>query len=765
MLVGRAAELARLGAAVRAGRCAAVVGEAGAGKTRLVREVVAESGRPAFVGGALASLTWTPYLALARAVRRMPPTGDAAAVAAFVAGEVGEGFVVLEDLQWADPDTLAVVPALAERVPVVATVRSDDDRADVALTAARGRSWETIVLAGLDDAAANELAAALGIPLEARADAVARAGGNPLFLEEVAHAGDTTGRLDELVLRHFARCSAAARTAAAFLALGGRPLRAELLGTGGDELVAAALAVVDGGWVRLRHARLGEVAAAGLAGDTRREVHRRLAAIVADAGEAARHLEAAGDCEVAYVKAMEAARATSLVSVRAGHLAVAARCAPADDVAGVTARAIDDLLLADQVDAALALLDHVELPVAVVAKVHRYAGDTSAVEAVAGAVPEEAAYLAAWARWAPGAAQSLPTPGPDLDAHARAAAAEAAMEAAWGDPELARSKVTDAMQNVASVGARHWTRQFELLAAVLDLHREGRPEAVATTIHGVLAASPLRRNRALAVAHLAVALVDGGRVGDAAAALDAEPSPDPRSAESVVLSWARAEVELAAGRPRRAATAGDAGATAPLHGFPGRALSALARLWAGIEQRTLAQRNGAIDDALRDGPDAARLEAEGVRLLADPSTAADARAALEQAAAAWAGRHRRGELRCAWAAGEAARLAGDQAGAREALLAVEAVCDDEGWRPLLARARRSLRRAGVHRASARQDDELGLTRRERQVLDLVGEGVTTAEIAARLGVARSTVDTQVESAMVKLGARTRLQAAAMVRNG
>ena len=46
------------------------------------------------------------------------------------------------------------------------------------------------------------------------------------------------------------------------------------------------------------------------------------------------------------------------------------------------------------------------------------------------------------------------------------------------------------------------------------------------------------------------------------------------------------------------------------------------------------------------------------------------------------------------------------------------------------------------------------------MLELVRLGFTTLEAAQALGVASSTVETQVESAMRKLDARTRVQAAA-----
>lgn len=50
---------------------------------------------------------------------------------------------------------------------------------------------------------------------------------------------------------------------------------------------------------------------------------------------------------------------------------------------------------------------------------------------------------------------------------------------------------------------------------------------------------------------------------------------------------------------------------------------------------------------------------------------------------------------------------------------------------------------------------VGLTPREREVVSLLALGRTTADIAAQLGIGSATVETHVQNAMAKTGARTR----------
>ena len=64
----------------------------------------------------------------------------------------------------------------------------------------------------------------------------------------------------------------------------------------------------------------------------------------------------------------------------------------------------------------------------------------------------------------------------------------------------------------------------------------------------------------------------------------------------------------------------------------------------------------------------------------------------------------------------------------------------------------------ARRAREGADVAARLTRRERQVLELLGEGLTIGQIASKLGISPRTVETHVAKLYRKLGVRTRVQA-------
>jgi len=126
-----------------------------------------------------------------------------------------------------------------------------------------------------------------------------------------------------------------------------------------------------------------------------------------------------------------------------------------------------------------------------------------------------------------------------------------------------------------------------------------------------------------------------------------------------------------------------------------------------------------------------------------------------EAAREWA------ELGCPYEAALALHDAGEEAALRQALEIVT------GLRaPAAAQlTRRTMRQLGIRSIpagprTATQADPLGLTRREREVLELICAGHSNAEIAVKLVLSTRTVDHHVSAVLAKLGAPTRGAAAA-----
>ena len=96
------------------------------------------------------------------------------------------------------------------------------------------------------------------------------------------------------------------------------------------------------------------------------------------------------------------------------------------------------------------------------------------------------------------------------------------------------------------------------------------------------------------------------------------------------------------------------------------------------------------------------------------------------------------------------------------------ILDRLGADAVSARVRRDLRRRGVTRVPARprtstRANPAGLTARQVDVVRLLAEGLTNAEIAARLVISEKTADHHVSAILTKLDVRTRREAAAAAR--
>ena len=191
-----------------------------------------------------------------------------------------------------------------------------------------------------------------------------------------------------------------------------------------------------------------------------------------------------------------------------------------------------------------------------------------------------------------------------------------------------------------------------------------------------------------------------------------------------------------------------------LSGQPERAHAILARTLAANGPTT----------ALADGWGAAELIFWQRRLGVDeapdgPVLAAETPFVLQiagdwtRAAARWQA------LGCPYEAACALAETGDDADLRAALQTLQNL----GARPAAAAVSRRLRdmgARGIRRGptTATRDSGLNLTRRELDVLALVGEGLRNTEIAQRLFISAKTVDHHMSAILAKLGVRTRQDA-------
>lgn len=153
--------------------------------------------------------------------------------------------------------------------------------------------------------------------------------------------------------------------------------------------------------------------------------------------------------------------------------------------------------------------------------------------------------------------------------------------------------------------------------------------------------------------------------------------------------------------------------------------------------------SGAVDDAPPDLPEPCALELQG---------------RPEAAAAAWA------ELGCPYAQALALVIAGEALAAQGLNLLAD--LGAHGTLRLLrtrlsAEGQRELPRGPNRRT---RDDPLGLTARERQILDLLAQGLANRDIAAKLSRSERTVEHHVSALLAKLGATSRAEAVRLSTN-
>jgi predicted ATPase len=102
--------------------------------------------------------------------------------------------MVVEDVHWADAETISQLPALARatahcRAALAPTTRIGGDPLDAGWRGSTAGAFQlTIDLAPLASAEAETIARSFGTGEEFAAKCVERAGGNPLFLEQLLRA-------------------------------------------------------------------------------------------------------------------------------------------------------------------------------------------------------------------------------------------------------------------------------------------------------------------------------------------------------------------------------------------------------------------------------------------------------------------------------------------------------------------------------------------------------------------------------------------------
>ncbi len=350
VLIGRDREVGTVLDLVGRGNSCALVGEAGIGKTAVLHAVRCALGDRATLGGAVQPLRWMPYLALQRACG-ITLTGTRAEVIAAATGALHGRVLLVDDLHWADPDTLELLPELAHEVAIVATVRSNDDASATALAVA-GALGSVLHIEPLPDDAARELLLDT-VPTATEAqlrELVEASGGNPLLLT-CAPVLPGVAAADERLIALVARASEPARHALAGLALHGHPSCDDDY----EELARLGLVVHtdERGWA-LRHDSFGQAALSLCSGREQIEIHRRLAATCTTDGERARHYLHGGDPDQARIYALRAAQHASSRNERADHLAIAAMPVNGVEDPEILLDASEALALAGRVDDGLA---------------------------------------------------------------------------------------------------------------------------------------------------------------------------------------------------------------------------------------------------------------------------------------------------------------------------------------------------------------------------------------------------------------------------
>ncbi|WP_433790273.1 ATP-binding protein [Actinoplanes sp. CA-252034] len=803
----------------RSGRVALVAGEAGIGKSALVTAFTRRCGPRARVLLGVCDPLVTPR-ALGpvhdigrqvggRLAERLTAGADRGEVLSALVGELSGPHarplpvVIVEDAHWADEATTDLLVFLSRRIGrlaamLVVTFRDDEVGPEHPLRAALAAMPREVVrripLAPLSEACVSEQAAHAG------RDAVELfhlTGGNPLLVTEVL-ADDAAGppaAVQDLVLARLRGLPAPARELARLVAV--IPTRAETAVLGGfgaevQQCLDSGVLTRSGNGVAYRHELLRRVVEESLSPVARVALHRRALDLLErvdgiDPARLAHHARPAGDG--AAVLRHGTAAAVRAAGQGAHREAAAHYRAMLPYASGLPPAERADLLEAYAVQAYLSGVAGEGLPACRDAlRVWRSLGDrdragdclrwisrlawwsgrgveareaaAEAVEALEQGPPGRPLAMAysnrsqlhmlayepdAAVRWGERAGELAAALGDtETELHARVNVASARMLS--GDPAAAGQLRQLHREAAAAGSADHAARALVNLTSAL-IEQAGHGDAIETT----------RETRARHD--------DAGEVLEEALAYAVEQDLDGYVQYLLGLramirfaawDWAGAleDAEASLGRPSRGGVA-----VVPALVVRGRIRSARGDDGALADLDAAAAHAYGLAELQWTGPVAA-ARSEYFRLDGDRERAlAEAQPAYEQAVA-------RGHR---WFAAELAghlRLAGDAPVSvpPEVLTA----CDRLGAVRAAAWLRAALRRQGVTGVPrgprpATVANDAGLTARQAQVLALLADGLSNADIAARLTLSVKTVEHHVSAVLAKLGVTSRGQAAAAAR--
>ena len=355
--VGRAQIVNHVGNLLRARRSCALIGDPGIGKTTIAQVITTPWGASVAWGNGIGPLKWIPYLALSQACRtevRPPPLNALKTTRQRLAGFV----LVIDDLQWVDPDTLELLPMLALDVPILTCIRTGDLSSETVTAAAR-QFCDVVRVGPLTSVEAMKVASSTApLSTPTQLDEIVRSsGGNPLLIHCASSIAKDTAALEGAarLTALVTRASPRALRALAKLGLRGGPVDDRLIDVLGELQDLGLVAPSDGAKTVARHALFAEAAINLIGSKDRLDLHRELASEADNDGDRARHLFALGDFKKARTLALRAARNAASAHERADHYFIAASSSSEEDFE-ILVRAAEALLTAARLEDALTVV-------------------------------------------------------------------------------------------------------------------------------------------------------------------------------------------------------------------------------------------------------------------------------------------------------------------------------------------------------------------------------------------------------------------------